>query len=180
MNFPPNVRKAAQAVARILEKSGGSADYLRVMKLLYLADRESIVRRGIPISGGKYYSMRKGPVIGDAMNLVNHRNSDDWKGMIAPRVGHNLSLQSPPSFDELSEAEVDVLDEIVDRHLTRSTEELVKWCHDHCGEYTSVHLWTRKPISVESILRAEKKTQDQIDRVVSEAQSISKLDAMLA
>jgi len=43
VNFPANDRKVTDAVARLIEKSGADVDYLRISKLIYLADRKSIV-----------------------------------------------------------------------------------------------------------------------------------------
>ena len=43
--------KAAQAAALFLLKAGGPMPHLKLMKLLYIADRESYRRRGSPITG---------------------------------------------------------------------------------------------------------------------------------
>jgi uncharacterized phage-associated protein len=179
MNFPVNDRKTTDAVARLLEKSGGQADYLRVIKLAYLADRDSIIRRGVPIFGGHYYSMRLGPTVGEVMNFVSQRNAPGWTEHIAPRKGHKLTLTSPPAYESLSQAELDILDGVVEEHASRSTNDLVKWSHKYCAEYEYV-FWGRKDIKVESILRAGGKTADTIHRVVKEAEEFAELDAALA
>jgi len=180
MNFPANGKKATDAVARIVRQSGGAVDYLRVVKLIYLADRKSILKRGIPIVGGHCFSMRKGPVNGDVMDFVNQRNAPGWKKIISPRKGNALSVISNPDYDSLSESELQMLDEVVLEHSTRTTDELVEWCHRNCEEYEQVGASERKPISVESILQAEGKTKARIARVVNEAESLAKLDQLLA
>jgi hypothetical protein len=180
MNFPVNDRKATDAVARLLEKSGGAADYLRVVKLVYLADRDSIIRRGIPIVGGRYYSMRCGPTVGEVMNFANlEQNASGWTDHILPRQGTLLQLKQPPAYGSLSQAELDILDGVVEEHASRSTAGLVKWCHQYCHEYEHVY-WGRRKIEVESILRAGGKTADRIHRVVKEAEELAELDAVLA
>jgi uncharacterized phage-associated protein len=180
MQFPVNGRKATEAVARIIQKSGREMDYLRVVKLVYLADRKSLAKRGIPIVGGKYFSMRKGPVNGDVMNFVTRRNAPGWKDSIAPMQGHSLSVVSEPSYDSLSESELGILDEVVEEHLANTTDELVEWCHKNCEEYEEVSANGRKPISVESILQAEGKTSAAIARILKEAESLTRLDQVLA
>lgn len=155
-------------------------DYLRIVKLIYLADRKSIVRRGVPIVGGKYFAMRKGPAISEIMNFVGQRNAPGWAESISPRHGSEIRLQSEPVFTALSQSELDILDETVEEHRYRTTEELVTWCHEHCPEYEEVPANARKPIQVESILHAEHKSERQIQRIVHEAESIEKLDGMLA
>lgn len=166
-------------MARIIQKSGGEVDYLRAMKLIYLADRESIVKRGIPIIGGRYYSMPKGPTIGNVMNFVTQRNAPRWKELIAARVGNQISLVSNPKCEFLSESEIQILDEVVKEHRNRTTEELVKWCHAHCPEYKHVKVG-RQTISVEEILKAEGKSPQRIECVVREGLDLAELDSLLS
>lgn len=180
MNFPINGKKATQAVARLIQKSGGKADYLRISKLIYLADRDSIIRRGVPIVGGRYYSMRKGPTIGAVMSFVCQRNAHGWKETISERRGHTLQLLvEEPNLNTLSESEIEMLDSVVLEHQHQNIDELVKWCHQYCAEYEHV-FWGRKDIAVESVLRAGGKTADKISRTLKEANAIQALDALLA
>jgi uncharacterized phage-associated protein len=180
VNFPNHGKKATQAVARLIEKSGGPIDYLRVSKLIYLADRASIIKRGVPIVGGQYFSMRQGPVISEVMNFVNRQNAPGWKSTISARYGHELRLLCPPSSGALSESELAILDCVVAEHSKRTTEELVQWCHENCPEYERVTGSSRRPIAVESILKAVGKTQRQIKKLVDEALDVQELDRMLA
>jgi len=179
MNFPVNEKKATQATARIIEASGGPTDYLRLMKLIYLSDRESILRRGIPIVGGHYYSMRNGPTIGEVMNFVNRRNAEQWAETISPRFGNEVRLQDRPSFESLSKSEMEILDLTVAQHAHRATDELVDWCHENCNEYENVDLSRRKPIEVESILRAGGKSAKAIQKVLENAREVEEMDALL-
>ena len=180
MNFPADGKKTTQAVARLIEKSGGKADYLRIIKLIYLADRDSIIKRGVPIVGGKYYSMQKGPVIGDVMDFVNQMNAPGWKECITPRHGNYIQLLQAPDYGSLSTSELEILDAVVEEHLSQSTDDLVNWCHQFCDEYEHVGWFRgRKDIVVENILRAGGKTSETIHRVIKDAQEIVELDKML-
>lgn len=180
MNFPINDTKATEAVARLLEKSGGKADYLRIVKLVYLADRDSIIRRGVPIVGGTYFSMRCGPAVSEVMNFANlERHAPQWETYISARQGNTLVLKKAPGYENLSQSELDILDGVVEEHASRETWALVKWCHVYCREYERV-FWGRKGIQVESILRAGGKTADKIHQVVSEAADRAELNALLA
>jgi len=180
MNFPVNDKKATDAVARLLEKSGGKAEYLRIIKLIYLADRDSIIRRGLPIVGGSYFSMRYGPTVGEVMNFANReRPATGWDAHISPRKGNLLKLKAPAEYNSLSQSEIEILDAVVEEHASRTTSELVRWCHHYCREYERV-FWGRKNIEVESILRAGGKTADRIHKVVKEAEDLAQLNAVLA
>jgi len=180
VNFRNEAKKSTQAVARLIEKSGGPIDYLRVAKLIYLADRESIVTRGVPIVGGHYLSMQRGPTISEIMNFVSRSKvAPCWKETISPRHGHELRLLVVPEYVSLSESELKILDETVKAHLGRTTDELVEWCHENCPEYEEVPPGRRKPILVEEILTAANKSAKQIRKIVQEAVTLEELDKLL-
>lgn len=179
VNCKIDPRKATQVAARLIQKSGGTIEYLRLIKLAYLTDRTSIVKRGIPIVGGKYFSMRKGPTISELMDFVNARNAPEWKSLISPLKWHDLTLTGSPSLDSLSESELEIIDSVVAQHASKTTEELTKWCHDNCPEFETVHFFGRKEISIENILSSENVPSEQAANVVSELRSLEKLDALL-
>jgi uncharacterized phage-associated protein len=180
VNFPNQAQKTTQAVARLIEKSGSPVDYLRLAKLIYLADKESIVARGIPIVGGQYFSMRKGPTISEVMDFVNRRNAPGWKETISPRMGNEIRLQRTASYSSLSQSELNILDSVAAAHLRRTTDELVNWCHENCPEYEDVPKSKRKPISVESILKGAGKGAKQIEKLLREASEIEEMENLLA
>jgi hypothetical protein len=178
VNCRINPQKATQAAARLIQASGGSTEYLRLIKLAYLADRESIIKRGVPIFGGTYFVMRKGPAISELMDFAKARNAPDWKGLISPRFGHLMKLESTPSFDLLSETEVEILDSTVVAHSNQTTDELVHWCHDNCPEVEKI-IFGRREISIEKILSSGHVPEEQAAEVVSELRSMEKLGALL-
>lgn len=179
VNFPVDTNKAAEAYGRLLEQEGGRADHLRLAKLIYLADRKSLVERDVPIVGGTYLSLRKGPMISEMTNFANRLNAPRWKEHISPRYGNEIRLIKKFDYSELSEAELEILDAVVEEHRNKTTEELTQWCHENCGEYENV-IWTRKPISVEKLLVAEKKTNQKIAEIVQRAKADLELDALIS
>ena len=52
--------KATQMAARFLHHSNGRMEYLKLIKLLYLADKKMLQRCGEPIVYDTWYSMAKG------------------------------------------------------------------------------------------------------------------------
>ena len=45
--------------------------YMKLIKLLYLADREALLRWGRPITFDAYVSMDRGPVLSSVLDLIN-------------------------------------------------------------------------------------------------------------
>jgi len=179
VNFPVDSSKATEAYARLLEREGGRADHLRLAKLIYLADRKSLVSRGLPIVGGTYFSLRKGPMISEMTNFANCLNAPRWKECISPRFGNEIKLLKKVDYVELSQAELEILDATVDEHKNETTEELTQWCHENCREYENV-FWTRRPITVEKLLKAERKSPKKIAEIIQRAESDLELDALIS
>ena len=123
--------------------------------------------------------MRKGPAISELMDFVKAQNAPGWKELISPRIGHNLQLKNHFSVDLLSERELEILDAVVSEHASRTTDELIHWCHDNCPEVEKVLPFSRRPISIEKILSSEHIPADQAAGVVSELESLEKLSALL-
>ena len=80
-----NERKAAQAAAYLLCKAGGSLNVLKLVKLMYLAERESLRRYGETITGDALVSMRNGPVLSATLDHINGlvpSCQDGWDSLI--------------------------------------------------------------------------------------------------
>jgi uncharacterized phage-associated protein len=154
-----NERRVAQMAAYLLDRGKGPMKYLKLMKLLYLADRESMKRHGHPISGDRYVSMDQGPVLSNTLNLINgavkfqERGWDHW---IADKADYAVSLKrkvSRESLDELSEADVDTLRDVHAKFGKSDQWKLVDYVHRYCREWTDPK-GSSIPIKYEEIFRA--------------------------
>src|SRR5438445_7794460 len=80
--FPFDVNKATQAIG-VLHSTERAADvsYYRLLKLLYIADRESLKETGRPIVGGNSVAMDKGPLNSPVYKLIRceHPDSSHWQ-----------------------------------------------------------------------------------------------------
>lgn len=63
--------KATQTAARLLSHAGGRLPVLKLMKLLYLAERRAIVEYGRPMVFDSYCSMPHGPVMSFTLDRIN-------------------------------------------------------------------------------------------------------------
>ena len=71
MNFRFHIGKATEAGCLFLERAGGRMNIMKLVKLMYLLDRLSLDRRGVPVAGGDCLSMRNGPVTSELLDLIN-------------------------------------------------------------------------------------------------------------
>ncbi len=117
-------RKAAEVAAYFLiraQKTNSNITILKLMKLMYLAERLSYERFCYPIIGDALVSMPNGPVLSGTLDLINSGslpNGDgSWEALIAAKSGRDMSLKSDVNLTiddlrELSEADIEVLDSI--------------------------------------------------------------------
>lgn len=134
-------RKAAQVTAFFALKAGGKVNILKATKLIYLADRLSMERREHPITGDNFVSMPFGPVNTYTYNYMNGTapvKREAWAEFIGDREDHDLPLAKPitlDDLDELSRADVAILEETWDQFKDIDRFELAVWTHRFCPEW---------------------------------------------
>jgi len=127
--------KATQAAARLLKLRGGRMSYMKLIKLLYLVEREALARFGAPFTNDSYVSMPYGPVLSATLDRINEPEMYEdgyWTKHITPKRNYEVALRdpkSPPPNDQLSPADEALIDEIFQRYGEMSRWDLVKLTH---------------------------------------------------
>ena len=176
-----NEAKATQAAARLLRNRGGRMSYMKLIKLLYLADREALARWGRPITTDTYISMDKGPVLSRILDRINEGPSPNdpsfWAQHIVSSGSYEVTLTEDPAGDLLSEGEDELLDDVFKAHghLTRwqivdLVHSLPEWQDPHGGAI---------PIQYSDILKAKNKTPGEIDAIKCELAALSQVDELI-
>ena len=184
MNFRFHTGKATETAAAFLQRAGGTLNIMKLVKLVYLLDRLSLDRRGMPVVGGDYLSMRNGPVTSEILDLINSgRLADEpegrWEECISARMNHDVHLERDPERLYVSDAELDLVAEIWSMHGDKDQWRLRDWCHLHCGEWTPLNRGYA-PIPVERIGTALGKTPEQIKKLQREAAELNMLDEIFS
>lgn len=175
-----NERKATEAAAFLLRLRGGKMSYLKLIKLLYLADREALCRWGFSITNDRYVSMDHGPVVSRTYNLmIDEVEKPFWSKYITPPLGQyelELTAEECP-IDALSRAEEKLLAEIFERYgrmdrwkLRDYTHTLPEW-QDPSG--------SSLPISIREILEAQNLSPEEIAAITSEIEAAEKAERIL-
>jgi uncharacterized phage-associated protein len=137
-----SVAKAIQAVGVVLRRDGvRSMNAMRLLKLLYLADREALRQTGRPIVGGAIVAVERGPLLREVHDLVRgrHRHMPLWDEFL--RTSHfNVELLKDPDVGLLSRFEIQTLQDVA-RHyadddewdLSRLTRTLPEWQKNNPG-----------------------------------------------
>jgi hypothetical protein len=179
ISFGFNAKKAAQAAGHFLTLSGGSRNYMELIKLLFLADREALLKLRCPITGDRVVATQYGFVLSHILDLIKWGpcNAEDapWFDAVSPREGYGVKLVNPPGDDELSGAEVKILNDIFEAHgrtdwksLSRVTHGLPEWLEPPEG--ASI------PVAYEQILMANGYSREEIEALKLEIATYSRLD----
>lgn len=170
-----NEVKATQAAGLLLELRGGTMSYLKLIKLLYLADREALLRWDRPITTDRWVSMDNGPVVSRIYGLIREEPapgvSGEWARHIQPSDRYDVSLAEPAGDDELSPAEIKLLRQIFALHGRKNRWDLVAYCHE-LPEWRNPN-GSSVPIEVEDILRGESRPADEIAEVLAELENVA-------
>lgn len=184
IKFNFNERKAVQVAARLLAHNGGEMNYMALMKLLYLVDREALLRFGRPVTGDQVVAMRHGPVLSRVFDLVSQKKQRLPKSLwhrFIPRPSayvYTVRFSGVPDASGLSEAELALTDEVFARHRDKTEWELVEFTHE-LPEWSDPKR-TAKPIPFEAILRAGRKSKADIESIAREAAADDFFDTALA
>jgi uncharacterized phage-associated protein len=168
------------------QKQGGVINVLKLTKLLYLADRESLRRYGHPITYDLPVSMPHGPVLSRTLDLLNGfvggAEGAQWDEWIEGRSGHDVAVKrgfTSQDLDELSEVDLKVLELVWHQFGPMDQWTLRKWTHDNCPEWEDPK-GSSKPIDEVVRLRSVGMSADQAQALAEEIQAERRLDALFA
>jgi len=151
--------KVAQMAAFFGQRQGGVINVLKLTKLLYLSDRESLGRFGHPISYDSMVSLDNGPVLSRTLNLTNGfvggAEGAKWDEWITDRSNHDVRVKrtfTREELNELSDADLDVLETVWRQFGGMDQWTLSGWTHTNCPEWKDPH-GSSLPIDEEALLR---------------------------
>lgn len=159
--------KTTQIAAYMLEKRDGKMKVLKLMKLLYLAERTYFDKHNSPMTGDCMVSMDHGPVLSKTLDLINgFEKSDYWDQYISDRAQHYVQLipdHAPTST--LSKSEIDTLNAVCDEFGGMTEFEIRDYTHDNCPEWQDP-MGTSVPIDPSRLLSKLGKTDDEIAEIL--------------
>jgi uncharacterized phage-associated protein len=177
MRFVYDRSKADELAGHLLQHSGGSMGMLKLLKLMYLADRASLIETGFPISGDAVVAMDMGPVLS---NTYNRLKPEGGLGFITHEPG-NVRLDAPPPTDgRLSDYEIEVVRRVFEKFGHMSGQQLTNYLHQHAPEWEAPPPGSSRPIDPAAILRAAGKSEDEIAAIATQADYFYSVDQRLA
>lgn len=125
-----DLEKSIQATAFLLKQSGGKMRYLRLLKLLYFSNRESLKQNASLIVPDRACALPKGPILSTIYNLIKEKDSlsRDWQKFIETGPYH-VFLGDEPDDGELSEFDKNILLKVYNDHRDKDDFDLVRYTH---------------------------------------------------
>ncbi len=134
-----NAKKAAQVAHFFCRKEGGEIDVLKLVKLIYLADRQHMAQHGFPIINDRFVSMPHGPVNSITLNHIGGNiQSEIWSEYISDRANYKVAARrkdKDESLGELSAAELESMKQVWAQFGKFDKWQLRDWTHDNCPEW---------------------------------------------
>ncbi len=110
---------------------------LKLMKLLYLSEREALITLGAPIMEGRYASLPNGPVVHELLNWTKPRGiGPTWDEHIrfiphdGARSNHLVLIKEIDASKYVSDAELRLLESVWARYRHRTKWEMVDMTHE--------------------------------------------------
>lgn len=177
MKEPLQEEKITQAAAYLVRKRGqGFMSYMKLIKLLYLADRESLFKRGRPITFDKFVSMKHGMVLSGTLNLITGEEKGVfWNSVFEACGDHEVRIKNPAETGKLSKSELAILDSIFDEFGKKNRWEIVDYIHA-LPEWIPTE--SSIPVQVSDVLKFGEKTESEIESIKSEIESLKTISAL--
>lgn len=123
-------------VALKLGNSPRKPDMHRIFKILYFADQKHLARFGRPVIGDTYIAMKDGPVpsrVYDMFKDVRDHITGEFERFFDVQ-GYYVTPKCEPDIDELSESDIEALDESIAENGKLGFSTLRTKSHDDAYE----------------------------------------------
>jgi uncharacterized phage-associated protein len=174
--------KATQEAAKLLQLGGGRMNLMKLVKLMYLADRTALVSWGRLITMDSLCSLKHGPIASNVLNLINEqpnpREPRYWHRFISERyVNYDVELIADPEKDQLSPAEEELIDRVFAEHGNKDQWQLSEFTH-------TLPEWrdpgdSMKPIQLRDILFPAGYKEEEVQEIEAELEHISQIGRTL-
>ena len=146
IRFKFDVEKFITCVAFFAGKKLPGLTKLKACKLLYYVDKHHLIRYGRPVTGDIYYRLDNGPVPSASLNIMDEVISRDevlsqgeesnseklskyLKIQRFPNKYPLFQLKQNPELENLSESEIEALEQVINKHGHCSASALIESTH---------------------------------------------------
>jgi uncharacterized phage-associated protein len=153
IRFQFSPEKTVQAASYLLRELGGQTSKIKLMKLLYYADRDHFLAAGRPITGDEQWALPHGPVPTRTLDLLNGTGREEDHDLVFTHItahDRRFELHDDPGTSMLQDSDKRVLDSVLSDHGQKHPMQLRAETHDlpeyidarrNCAEQSSAPIW---------------------------------------
>ncbi len=176
-----------EAIHYVLKKIK-KADKIKLVKLIYLADKYHLIRYGRTITNDDYYAMEHGPVGTTVKEVLNFdefnmsKKALKYASSLIEKVDKNNFKAIPDAkndFDMLSDTDMEVLDFIVEKFGKMRQWQLRDYTHKYPDWYQYEDLFKNKRTKRERIHTKELLSTIKNDPLAMPQKQIKESEKML-
>lgn len=165
-----NFKKLVQVVNYVMAKYDYRLDYMKLIKLLYIADRACLERWSFAITRDSYCSMKNGPVLETLYSLIkgDGERQKEWDKLF-DKDGYDLVVKIKcDDYGKLSRGETEIIDSVDKKYHDKDKWYLVDEVHKfpEWNKETAINN-TSVPLTMSDILRVLGRSEEEIDELVS-------------
>ena len=133
---------------------------MKLIKLMYIIDRTALLRWGYSVTGDAYVAMKHGPVLSRTLNNIREQREES-------------------DFGALSEAEIELVEEVVAQHGHKSAKQLRDYMHTF-PEWSDPSPARVKSISVRDILEKNGISEDEATGIIDDINAFTVMDRVFS
>lgn len=162
MGFAFDIERLVASVAHLFRMDGlDRMEYMKILKLLYYADRESLKDSQFPITGDTPYAMKRGPVLSRTYDFIKtdrkfplpYEEEEIWREYFTTD-GYDLIMLKDPGDGALSRHDERILTAVYNAHRGESGFDMSEESHS-LPEWSSNFVpGSSRPIPLRDILVA--------------------------
>ena len=179
--FRFDLAKGVQCAGVVL-RDYGPMERLRLLKILYVANRRKLAETGIPLLGGRLSALDHGPLHSEVYDAIKGHGDDAAWNAAFENVGQRVRQRDGVAVprDRLSPYEVDLLNEVRDWAEGFSVWDLSDYTHEFAEwQANRPPAKSSRPIHVEELLEAVGMTAEEAEGIVSDQAASERFDALM-
>jgi hypothetical protein len=179
------VDKLIQTVGYLLRKYNHRLNYTKLIKELYLADKESLRAANQTITGDTYVSMKNGPVLSGLYDLIRGKYRDRntqllWDSRFTTDGLDLIAVVDRIPDGKLSRFEKQTIDSIDKEFHAKSYGQMIDYVHDPnvCPEWKDPGS-SSAPIKMRDLLAGIGRSREEIEWILEENRAFEREEKIL-
>lgn len=166
-----NIKKLIEVCAKFIQLEGGTLNYLKLMKYLYLLEKKTITEFGYSISNDSIVSMKHGPVLSTTLDIIRGNYISEEKDLwdqAFDKERYVITSKKEFDFKTLSNNELIFIETLVEEHIDKDQFGLRDYVHKTCPEWT--HTNSSLPLGFPRILQKSNLSEEEQELLMHEVE----------